>query len=181
MTADNRGRTLLYPTPPAEAIRSTMSGIVMKSRSKPLLRGLRACKGNQSSHLQEMKWKKLCMCHRETEARSSCASLCATDPKPLTSTSSLLDAVLLIKPCCDFRGRVPSRDPFRGHPSRSPFLSAVGCALGSHPTGSGPVSRGGWAAGAPQERGLERGAQGHEGKLRGTEPGASKWAHMGSL
>lgn len=54
MTADNYGRTLLHPTPPVEAIRSNMSGIVMKSRSKLFLRGLGAWRGNQSSHLQ--KW-----------------------------------------------------------------------------------------------------------------------------
>lgn len=68
MTADNRGRTLLHPAPPAEAISSSMSGTVMKSRSRPLRRGL----GNQSSHLQECTAGSS-TCHRATGARSSCA------------------------------------------------------------------------------------------------------------
>lgn len=80
MTADNHGWTLLYPTPPVEAIRSTMSGIVMKSRSKSLLRGLRACKGNQCFHLQEMKWKKLYMCHWDQTQEQLCKSVPLTQP-----------------------------------------------------------------------------------------------------
>lgn len=91
----------------------------------------------------------------------------------LTSTSPLLGAALLIKPCYDRRCCVLPEAIPPGHPFSVPLEVLL--------APSGPVSRGSWAAGATQERGLERGAEGHKGKLKGTEPGASKWAQMGSL